>query len=50
MKKRNFIKLCFKLPVVLTFSCLSLLSFNNYKKKIYKKKFSKVWILDINDN
>jgi hypothetical protein len=29
---------------------LSLLSFNKYKKKLYKKKFSKIWILDINDS
>ena len=50
MKKRNFIKLCFKLPALISLSCLSLLSFNNYKKKLYKKKFSKIWVLDINDS
>lgn len=50
MKKRYFIKLCFQLPALLSVSCLTLLSLNNYKKKLYKKKFSKIWILDINDN
>lgn len=50
MKKRNFIKLFFKLPTLFSLSYLSLLNFNEYKKNIYKKNFSKVWILDINDN
>lgn len=50
MKKRNFIKLSFKLPLVLSLPYVSFLSFYQYKKKIYKKKFSKIWILDINDN
>ena len=50
MKKRNFIKLCFKLPVFFSLSYLTLFNFYKYKKKIYKKKFSKIWILDINDS
>ena len=29
---------------------ISIMSFDNIKNKIFKKKFSKIWILDINDN
>ncbi|MDB0046437.1 hypothetical protein N9F23_01830 [Candidatus Pelagibacter sp.] len=51
MKKRKFIKLISKLPyTIFAISLLPLVGFNKIKKKIYKKKFSKVWILDINDS
>tara|TARA_B110000259_G_C13920213_1_gene364517 strand:- start:835 stop:990 length:156 start_codon:yes stop_codon:yes gene_type:complete len=51
MKKRKFIKLISKLPyTIFAVSLLPMINFDRIKKKIYKKKFSKVWILDINDN
>ena len=37
-------------PDVIGIKKTSLLSFNKYKKKLYKKKFSKIWVLDINDS
>tara|TARA_Y200000002_G_C22372579_1_gene533761 strand:- start:466 stop:639 length:174 start_codon:yes stop_codon:yes gene_type:complete len=51
MKKRTFLKNIFKTSLLI-FS-LPVLTINNFykkKKKIYKKKFSKIWILDINDS
>ncbi len=51
MKKRNFIKLIFKSSyVIFVIPVISLINIDNIKKKIYKKKFSKIWILDINDS
>ena len=31
-------------------SLIQSVNFDKIKKKIYKKKFSKIWILDINDS
>jgi len=51
MKKRNFFKLILKSScVVFVMPIISLVSFDNIKKNIYKKKFYKIWMLDINDN
>tara|TARA_B100000767_G_C19740937_1_gene526137 strand:- start:1716 stop:1871 length:156 start_codon:yes stop_codon:yes gene_type:complete len=51
MKKRNFIKLISKLSCTLcALPFLTSVNFDKIKKKIYKKKFSKIWILDINDS
>lgn len=51
MKKRNFIKLILKAScTIFVIPIVSLINFDNIKKKIYKKRFYKIWILDINDN
>ncbi len=51
MKKRKFIKLALKLScLILTIPFLPLINLDKIKKIVYKKKFSKIWILDINDN
>jgi len=51
MKKRNFIKIISKLSFALcSIPFIKSINFDKIKKQIYKKKFSKVWILDINDS
>jgi hypothetical protein len=51
MKKRCFLKFISKLSWTLcAIPFLTSVNFDKIKKKIYKKKFSKIWILDINDS
>ena len=48
--KRNFIKFMVSIIFIPLFAKASFIK-NNYIKKItLKRKFSKVWLLDINDN
>jgi len=51
MDRRYFAKLTLMSScTVLIAPFISLMSLDNIKKKIFKKKFSKIWVLDINDN
>ena len=55
LKKRNFFKKSFKLfAFIIPSIFFPFVIYNNSRntgsKKIYKKKFSKIWILKISDN
>jgi len=48
--KRNFIKFMVMIIFIPLFTELSFIKKKYIKKIIKKKRFSKVWLLDINDN
>ena len=52
INKRNFLKLfLLSFPsIILLFSTSFSQNLYRRRKKIFKKKFSKIWILEMNDN